>query len=51
MYIRVRKENLHGLAYKVHKAGRFDTKVPRTDVSNTHLKKFFSLFPRVNFKD
>ena len=53
MYIRVRKGNLFGVAYKVHKAGRFNTKVPSTDVSNTHLKKkCFSLFPSfspVNF--
>ena len=54
MYIRVGKGNLHGLAYKVHKAGRFNTKVPSTDVSNTHFKKCYSLFlslSPVNFKD
>ena len=35
-------------------SGRVNTKVPSTDVSDTHLKQYFSLFPSlspVNFKD
>ena len=38
MYIRVRKGNLHGLAYNVHKAEELTQKCQSTEISDTHLK-------------